>query len=69
MDPAEFRRHGHELVDWMTRTATPPAAREEVRCGFAGASPVFRRAFAVEYDNDGVPVAFWDHKALFACTK
>ena len=58
----------HELVDWMTRTATPPDAQKEVRRGFAGAGPTFRRAFAVESDDSDGPIAFWDHKALFACT-
>lgn len=65
----ETFRKRHELVDWMTRTATPPDAQQEVRRGLAGAGPVFGRAFDIEFDDDGGPIAFWDHKALFACTK
>jgi ubiquinone/menaquinone biosynthesis C-methylase UbiE len=65
----ETFRKRHELVDWMTRTATPPDAQEAVRVALAGAGPVFRRAFAVETDERGAPIAFWDHKALFACSK
>jgi ubiquinone/menaquinone biosynthesis C-methylase UbiE len=68
MQMETFRKR-HELVDWMTRTATSPDAQEEVRHRFAGAGPVFRRAFDIEYDDDGRPIAFWDHKALFACTR
>jgi len=32
---------------------------------FAGASPTEGRAFEIERDGDGRPMAFWDTKALF----
>jgi ubiquinone/menaquinone biosynthesis C-methylase UbiE len=59
----------HELTDWMTRTATPADAQRQVRGDFAAADAVARRAYAIEHGADGEPIAFWDHKALFACQK
>jgi ubiquinone/menaquinone biosynthesis C-methylase UbiE len=63
----ETFRKRHDLADWMVRTATPPDAQQQVRDGFAGADAVARRAYAIEYDEDSAPLAFWDHKALFLC--
>ncbi|MGH2600189.1 MAG: methyltransferase domain-containing protein, partial [Dehalococcoidia bacterium] len=61
----ETFRKRHTLTDWMARTATPPAAQTEVRAAFAAAPPLVRRAFALEYDDAGTPLAYTDHKALF----
>jgi SAM-dependent methyltransferase len=65
----ETFRKRHELAEWMTRTATPPDAQEQVRSALAAASPAARRAFSIELDASGAPVAFWDHKALFVCVR
>ncbi|MGD9895133.1 MAG: class I SAM-dependent methyltransferase [Dehalococcoidia bacterium] len=65
----ETFRKRHELTDWMTRTATPPEAQQDVRRRFVAAGDIIRRAYAIEYDDDGRPLAFWDHKALFLCVK
>jgi hypothetical protein len=63
----ETFRKRHELTDWMERMQTPPAAQAEVRAAFAAASPAARLAFAIEYDETGTPVAYWDQKALWLC--
>lgn len=63
----ETFRKRHELTDWLERMQTPPAAQAEVRAAFAAASPAARRAFAIEYDDGGAVVAYWDHKALWLC--
>ena len=63
----ETFRKRHELEDWMTRMQTPPEARAEVRAALAAAPPLMRRAFAVEFDAAGAPLAFSDLKALWLC--
>lgn len=59
----------HELTDWMSRTATPPDAQERVGASLASAPEIARRAYQIEYDDAGAPLAFSDHKALFVCAK
>jgi len=65
----ETFRKRHELSDWMTRTATPPDDRREVHKRFTAADALTRRAYAIEFDENGAPIAFWDHKALFVSEK
>ena len=61
-----FRRR-HELTDWMERMQTPPDAQSDVHAAFAAAPPTARFAFAIEYDDTGAAVAYWDQKALWLC--
>jgi ubiquinone/menaquinone biosynthesis C-methylase UbiE len=61
----ETFRKRHPFPDWMVRTATPPDAQAEVLAAFAAAPPSVRRAFAVEYDDAGTPLAYTDYKGLF----
>jgi ubiquinone/menaquinone biosynthesis C-methylase UbiE len=61
----ETFRKRHDLAEWMERMQTPPEAQAEVRAAFVGAPPTVRRAFEVERDERGQPVAFWDLKGLF----
>ena len=61
----ETFRKRHELEDWMSRMQTPPDAQAEVRAALAAAPPIIRRAFGIELDAAGAPLAFWDLKALF----
>jgi len=78
MDPQEFRRHGHALIDWIAEylahperyPVLPRVAPGDVRDALPRAAPVegepFERIFA-DFERVIVPaVTHWNHPGFFA---
>jgi SAM-dependent methyltransferase len=59
----------HLLVEWLARAQTPAAQQATIFEACLTASPEIRRAFRLEYDEEGTPIAFTDFKLLLWADK
>ncbi|MBA3531078.1 MAG: methyltransferase domain-containing protein [Ardenticatenales bacterium] len=59
----------HNLAEWLARARTPAAQQSAVLAACTTASPEIRKAFRLEYDDEGIPVAFTDFKLLLWADK
>ncbi len=78
MPPEEFRRYGHEVVDWIADylsdvgnyPVTPSVAPGEVRADLPASAPAAGEPFADilrDFDSKVVPgLTHWNHPAFFA---
>ena len=78
MDPEEFRRHGHQLVDWMSDylqgvgdlPITPAVRPGEIRSSLPASPPVAGEPFSALFDDfrrQIVPgMTHWNHPGWFA---
>src|SRR5690606_22437241 len=78
MDPAEFRRHGHQIVDWIadhwqeieSHRITPLTSPGDVRRALPGSAPESGEPFeAIMADFNGIiapAMSEWGHPGWFA---